>query len=146
MKDITIKIENSFGQLVKQTERITLNRLQRRLTASGYDVTADQYLVLLQLWHQDGQTQKDLARKTGKDKTSITRLINGLESKSLVVRVPNQIDARSKMIFLTAKGKTNKNSIVRLAQDMFKEALKDISIEELEICKGVLKKVIQNLR
>lgn len=138
-------LEESLGHLVGKTTRALWNRLHNMFVKGGYDVTVEQWIILLKLWHQNGQFQQQLAENTGKDKTSITRLIDGLEKRNLVVRVPDTIDRRCKRIYLTNKGKALQKELILLAQKNLSEAQKSIKPEHLKICKNVLRKVHGNI-
>lgn len=138
-------IEDAFGKLVYQTERLLVIRLQRNFKLSGHRITAEQWRVLINLWHKDGQTQQELAEKAFKDKGNTTRLINSLEDSNIVVRIPNHADRRSNLIYLTSKGKTYLNALIPIAQKTLEEAQIDIPQEEMELCKSVLNRVILNL-
>ncbi|MBI1928890.1 MarR family transcriptional regulator, partial [Candidatus Poribacteria bacterium] len=88
----TYNLDESLGYIVNRAARAVLNRLNRNFAEAGHDATAEQWRILVHLWHQDGQRQQQLADIICQDKTSITRLINGLEKRNLVVRIPDTID------------------------------------------------------
>ena len=144
--DKKLSVDDAFGKLVYQTERLLVIRLQRNFRSSGYDITAEQWRVLINLWHQDGQTQKELAEKAFKDKGNITRLINSLEKSNIVVRIPNHADGRSRLIYLTKKGIDCQNALIPIVQKTLKESQEKIPKEEMKLCKSVLKKVINNIK
>lgn len=122
-----------------------INRLNQKFKDNGYNITTEQYRVLVALWNKDGQNQQELAQVTYKNKTSLARLINNLEKGNLVVRVPDMKDNRNRLIYLTRKGKEIPGELTRFARETLMEAQAGIPGEELEICKKVLKKVIGNL-
>lgn len=70
-----------------------------------YNLTMAEYRVLQILWIEDGLASKQLARKLGKEGSSITLLVKSLEEKHFVQRRENPKDARSACVFLTEKGK-----------------------------------------
>ena len=85
MKTTDYNLEESLGYVIGRAGRAMANRLNQNFEKAGYDVTCEQWAVLMSLWHKNGQSQKELASITCKDKTSITRLLDGLEKKNLVV-------------------------------------------------------------
>ena len=93
MTPIRYNIEASLGSIVRRAERAMINRLNQKFNSSGYDITTEQYRVLVTLWNNDGQKQQELAEATYKNKTTLTRLINNLEKRNLVVRVPVELHA-----------------------------------------------------
>ena len=138
-------IEGSFGSVVRRADMALINRLNQHFKDAGYDITTEQYRVLVNLWNKDGQNQQSLSTATRKNKTSMTRLINGLEKRNLVVRVPDKDDQRNKLIYLTPKGKALPGELTQLAKKTLHEAQRGITAAELEACNRVLLKVIENL-
>jgi DNA-binding MarR family transcriptional regulator len=145
MRPLKYDIENSFGSIVRRADMALMNRLNQNFKNTGYDITTEQYRALVNLWNQNGQTQRELAEATGKNKASVTRLINGLEKRNLVVRVPNRLDNRNNLIYLTDKGKQIPQTLTNLARQTVNEALMGISEEKQALCKDVLCAVVDNL-
>jgi len=140
------QLNSSLGYLVYRAGRALVNGLSKSFTAAGYDVTVEQWRVMVNLWKRDGQTQQELSQATGKKKTSITRLIHGMEKRNLVVRVPDKNDRRHNLIYLTHKGKQLQNDLMALAQHNLAIAQTGIAPRDLEQCKKVLSRVIGNLQ
>ena len=138
-------LENSLGYIIGRTSRAMANRFNQNLEKFGYDVTCEQFAVLDSLSKKDGQTQKELAQYTCKDKTSITRLIDGMWKRKLVVRVHDKADARKKLITLTDKGRMLRKKLVHQIEKTLLQAKRGVSEADLKICKEVLLKVGENL-
>jgi DNA-binding MarR family transcriptional regulator len=138
-------IDNSFGTIVHWAERALINRLSRNFEESGHDITVEQWRVLVNLWNREGQSQRELAEVTHKDKTGITRILHGMEKRDLVVRVPDQEDQRNNRIYLTRKGRDVQQDLVQWTRKTLEEALSGISEEDVEACKDMLRHVIRNL-
>ena len=145
MKTTAYNLEESLGYIIGRTGRAMANRLNQNFEKAGYPVTCEQWAVLMNLWRKNGQSQKDLAGVTCKDKTSITRLIDGMEKRNLVVRIPDRKDGRQKLIYLTNQGKELQQKLLVLVQKTLQEAQSAVSPRNLKICKDVLRQVAQNL-
>lgn len=145
MKTTGYNLEESLGYVIGRAGRAMANRLNQNFEKAGYDVTCEQWAVLMSLWHENGQNQKELASITCKDKTSITRLLDGLEKKNLVVRTPGKKDARQKLIYLTNQGKAFQQELLKLVKQTLAEAQKGIKSRDLIVCKDVLRQVNNNL-
>lgn len=139
-------LENSLGYLIGRAGRALANHLNHNFVNAGHDVTCEQWAVLTNLWQKNGQSQQDLAGTTCKDKTSMTRLVDNMEKKNLVVRIPNKEDKRQKLIYLTAKGRNLRNKLFKVVQQTLDEAQRNINIKDLALCKDVLRKVYENLK
>ncbi len=131
--------------LIKRTVRAFIRRLNRSFVAAGYDVTSEQWRMLRWLWHRDGQRQQDLADVAHKDKTSITRIIDGMEKRDLVVRIPDRLDRRQKLIYLTDKGKRLREELMQIVQRTSLGAQQGIEPEHLDVFTDVLAKIRENL-
>ena len=145
MKKAKYNLEESLGYIVGRAGRAMANRLNHKFEAAGHNVTCEQWAVLMNLWEKNGQSQKDLSGVTCKDKTSITRLIDGMEKRNLVVRIPDKKDGRQKFIYLTNKGKELQKELRELVQETLLESQEGISAKDISTCKGVLRRVAQNL-
>jgi DNA-binding MarR family transcriptional regulator len=67
-------------------------------------LTYPQYLVMLSLWEESGQTVKALGEKLGLDSGTLSPLLKRLEQSGLVARKRDREDERQVVITLTDKG------------------------------------------
>ena len=117
----------------------------RAFAREGVDITTEQWTVLACLWKKDKVTQQTLCGLTSKDKPSMTRLIDNLEKRNLVTRVSDHKDRRINLIHLTETGALLQSKATEIVQRIALRTLKNISDEELNISRNVLKKIILNL-
>jgi DNA-binding MarR family transcriptional regulator len=117
----------------------------RAFAREGVDITTEQWTVLACLWKKDKVTQQTLCGLTSKDKPSMTRLIDNLEKRNLVTRVSDHKDRRINLIHLTEAGALLQSKATEIVQRIALRTLKNISDEELNISRNVLKKIILNL-
>ena len=80
-----------------------------------------------------------------KDKTNITRIIDALEEKNLVVRIEDQIDHRVKRVVLTNAGKQLFYDVLPIMEKTREEVRANISDNDIDIFKIVLSKILKNL-
>lgn len=137
-------IDHSIGYLVGRTSRAIIKRLTKKFADAGFDVSYEQWSILIHLYRKDGQTQQELSNIAVKDKAAITRLLNVLEKKNIVLRIPDRSDKRSKLVYLTHKAKAFRQDLVKLVEEMLHEAEQGISFEEMEQCKATLNKIFAN--
>ena len=74
---------------------------QRFLTAKGFDLTLEQIMALSIIEKNDGLNPGRIAQEIDRDRTTVTRMLDGLERRNLVVRVPDKSDNRQKLVYLT---------------------------------------------
>lgn len=124
------KIHYDFGFLV-----------QKAFSENGLDLSKEQWSVLKRLRVNDGQSQNDLAFITHRDKTSMTRLVNTMESKGLVARKSDENDRRVNRIFLTDYGKEVIEKVTPIMYDLIPAVQESLTEEEIENLINTLKKV-----
>lgn len=123
-----------------------INRTFLRAFASeGIEITTEQWSVLACLWQKDKVTQQALCTITSKDKPSMTRLIDKLEKGNLVTRVSDHFDRRINLIHLTKEGLALQFKATEIVKQIAGKTLNNISEEELNNARIVLKKIMVNL-
>jgi DNA-binding MarR family transcriptional regulator len=137
-------IDTSIAYLVGRTSRAIIKRLTKKFADAGFDVSYEQWSILVHLYRKDGQTQQELSTVSVKDKAAITRLLNVLEKKNIVLRVPDRSDKRSKLVYLTHKAKSFRDDLMAMVMEMLVEAEQGISHEEMARCKATLNKIFTN--
>ena len=124
------KIHYDFGFLV-----------QKAFSNEGLNLSKEQWSVLKRLKVSDGQSQNDLAFITHRDKTSMTRLVNSMESENLVVRKSDENDRRVNRIFLTDHGKKVIEKVIPIMYDLIPAVQESLNEDEIENLINTLKKV-----
>jgi DNA-binding MarR family transcriptional regulator len=137
-------IDDSIAYLVGRTSRSIIKRLTKKFSDAGFDVSYEQWSILVHLYRKDGQTQQELSNIAVKDKAAITRLLNVLEKKNIVLRIPDRNDKRSKLVYLTNKAKEFKDDLIAVVEELLDEAKENIDPGEMEQCKKTLNKIFAN--
>lgn len=124
-------------------------RFKQFLTANfyskGIDITPEQFLLLDTLWDEGKMSQQKLANIMGKDKNSITKLVDQLEKKELVFRENDKLDRRSNLITLTEKGLSLKDEVTSIAVTAVNKIVEGISQSDLDSFVKVLKLMAHNI-
>ncbi|WP_367303383.1 MarR family winged helix-turn-helix transcriptional regulator, partial [uncultured Bacteroides sp.] len=71
---------------------------------------------------------------------------DNMERQHLVVRISDKKDLRTNLIHLTKDGKELEERARVIANQTLKEALQDITIEELSVSQEVLRKIFFNTK
>lgn len=119
--------------------------LSRRLEDNGIDMTIEQFKVMVVLWKEKSSTQQNIADFVGKDKTSVTRLIAGLEKRSLIQRSTDKTDKRCNLVTLTLQGIALEIPTMSVLSEASAYVHKNIDPKELEITLRVLQTMCQTL-
>lgn len=137
---------DSLGFHLGRTSRAVARMLNLAFAEAGYEVTSEQWRVLVNLWVHDGLTQQELCDIIVQEKTGVSRLVSGLEKRGLVVRKLDPKDKRTRRVHLTPRGRSMQDGLMALAKHIQAEAQAEIAPEELETCKDVLRRVYLNLQ
>ena len=119
--------------------------ISKRFSEAGFKITEEQWRVLVCLWNKDGQTQSEIMETLRQHRSGICRIVSSLVDDDLVINVTDQLDKRSKRIFLTHKGKELKNGIMSQIKLLEGSMLSGVDPTEYAIYKKVLKKLVDNM-
>ena len=142
-ESLTIHME--MGMLLSMAYRSMTRRFVHNTHESGLDISLDQWMVLGPIWQLKNPSHKDLSEFCLKDKTSISRIVDTLEKKNLVVRVNDQLDQRMKRVVLTREGKQLFNHVVPIMEKTREEVRQGISDSEIDAFKRVLIQINKNM-
>jgi DNA-binding MarR family transcriptional regulator len=121
------------------------NYLTRQLALNGIDMTIEQFKVMVALWKEGTSTQQNIADFVGKDKTSVTRLIAGLEKRSLIQRATACTDKRCNHVTLTPQGIALEKPTMDVLAKATQYIHQEIDPDELAITLRVLKQMCLSL-
>lgn len=82
---------------------LAMTRVYRPLLES-LGLTYPQYLAMLLLWEEDGQSMKALGERLGLDSGTLTPLLKRMEGQGLITRARDPRDERLVLIRLTPDG------------------------------------------
>ncbi len=130
--------EEYIGFLINRTAWRLRMHFQHFMKDNGCDITPEQGFILDRLWQKEGVYQTQLANATYKDKANVTRLVDALVKKGLVIRQMDAEDRRRFRIYLTDEGKALKATLLPLLVSEHEKILANISEEDLASCSRVL--------
>lgn len=138
-------LHETTGYQIRTVSLLLINKINQNFLKAGFDITAEQLKMLVVLWKDDNRTQNELGESVGKFKTSVTKLVDGLEKRRLIQRVPHPTDRRSNLIQLTPIGKNIEKQLTPIIESTLQEAHKNISEDKLIIFQEVLQQMEKNL-
>lgn len=130
---------------VNRLSFLVRKELGQHFRAQGHDISPEEWAVLLILWKKGGQTPGALADVTFRDRTTITRLIDGMVKKNLVARREDPKDRRRSLVDLTTHAADLENILVPMARNVIARAMPGVSPQDLEITVRTLRQMTENL-
>lgn len=86
-------------------------------TLAAVDIRPTQYSVMTVIGANPGLSQMAVAKRLGIERARLVHLLDSLEARELVSRIPSATDRRSHALHLTARGKTALGQFKRLAAE-----------------------------
>ena len=145
MNDSKKLFEEALGRLVGAAERALRRQFDRNLAEEGHELGASAVILLKHIEMEEGCSQQVLTDHLFLDKTTVTRCLDGLEERRLVVRKPDRSDRRRNCIYLTKKGRDFIAPLAKTLRQTEHQALAGVRAEDISICKRVLSQVRRNL-
>lgn len=106
-----------------------------------YDVTPVQYGILACLWLQDGQAPSQIAAALNLDGSTITGILDRLENKELLKRLPDPQDRRALRVVLTEDGKELQSKLNKVVEESDRYVMEQLDDLEQEQLKNILQKI-----
>lgn len=138
-------IDGSLGFLLSKGTQALHKHLNRAFQSNEFDITFEQWSILIYLYNCDGKSQNEIAENTIRDKVSVTKIIDNLEKHNLVNRALDDNDRRVRRIFLTDKGKKVVPKLKKIADQTLEDAFSGVNKNDVESFKAVLSLIVQNL-
>ena len=107
-------------------------------------ISYDQWLVLKQVMDKQGINQSDISKLVGKEPASISRIINYLEKKELIIKVNNEKNKRANKIYLTHNGYDICEKVSKIYVECLQKQFKGIYEREVSLIREILTRVNKN--
>ncbi len=133
-------LEDSLGFQVNMTANAMRNRFNSFL--KPYGLTSAQYGIMKSINETPDISPTQLSEITFKDKTTITRMIDTLVKRGLLIRVPKKDDRRAYKIQWTTKGEKLMQDIMPITEALVTKIRSQFSCDEL----NTFLKVLQTLK
>jgi len=136
-------IQETVGFVLAHVGRLHRNRSEAALTALGLHV--GQEMTLLHLWAEEGQSLSDLAARPGIELSTMSKAIARMERAGLVTRRPDATDVRITRVFLTDRGRALHDPVVHAWDEVERQAMAGLTVEEQILLRRLLLQVQRNL-
>ena len=136
--------EHSAGYLANHMARLFASGLQKRIQPLG--LAPAQFMVLLELWERDGQTQTELVSRLDVEQATMANTLSRMERDGLIERRVSQTDRRARDTFLTAHARSLKDRAVAAAQAQNRVALHALNESERQQLLDLMSRVIATLQ
>ncbi len=134
-----------YGFLIERTAKLLKRHFQQRLRQAEAGITADQWVILYELYIHQELNQLDIGQLTFKHPPTITRLIESLCKLQLTTREPDDADRRRFKVRLSRKGTQKVQQILPIATAYRQQGKEGLSKKEVKQLKDILGKISTNI-
>ena len=112
-------MERQGGFLITRIKQVGGRIFERILAQKNIDAfNGAQGRILYVLWHEDGIPISELSRETGLAMTTLTGMLDRMETSGLVRRDRGDTDRRKILIFLTERAKALKDDYDEVTKEI----------------------------
>lgn len=133
-----------LGLYIDRTYKVVRQDLINRFRAKNLDITPEQWVILSRLYSEGEHHQTDLANKSFRDKPTVSRILDLLVKKNLVVRSQDKVDARKFLVSLTRQGRALVEEALPEVEESREKGWVNLTKEEYETLVALLDKVFVN--
>ncbi len=133
------RIARKLGELHKY-----MQKMQGQLLAK-YDISVLEYHIILLLWKKNALNQNDLVMELNVDKALISRQIQNMEKKDLIISGTDPDCRRKKILLLSEKSKEMIPHLQKVHEDGLKGTFSDISPESLSDFEHIIERLVEKL-
>lgn len=141
---MSFESDKSILFLIAKARNILKKEFENEL--KPYDISYAHRVILIRLNEKDAITQKELAKDTYFEQSNLTLMLDKLEQKGLVQRLPKENDRRAYLISITPKGKELVAPLIEMGDAIMEKALCGISFEQKKEFSKFLEQIHFNLR
>lgn len=137
--------ENSIGAQMAIALQLMKRKNHHAIAEAGYKITMEQLAILEILNIQGDMNMTELSNAVWKQNANITRIIDKLEKRQLVVRKAAEGDRRANLLIITDSGKQLFNEVIPIIIKNYQEVISCISREEEAVTIKTMIKIINHL-
>lgn len=134
----------SATYLAAQLARGFSRALQLRAQKLGF--SPGQFPILIELWNEEGLTQRQLLDRIDVEQATIANTLSRMERDGLIERRPHPTDRRAQLIFLSPKARALQNEAMAAAEDAEMDLFSGFRRFERELLKEYIRWAIDNAR
>jgi DNA-binding MarR family transcriptional regulator len=134
-------VDGYLPALLAQASHLTSGEFHRVVTQKGF--TVSEWRVLATLAGAEPMSIGTLARLNVQKQPTLTRVLDRMESRGQVERIPHDTDRRVTLICITPKGERSVADLIALALEHERRVLEPFGLQRSDELKRTLKQMIE---
>ncbi len=135
---------NSATYLASQLAKGFARSLQQRAATLGF--SPGQFPVLVELWQEDGLTQKQILDRLDVEQATLANTLSRMERDGLIGRTPHPSDRRAQIISLTERGRVLEREAINAAAEAENALLGSFRSFERQLMLEYMRMVVEKAR
>jgi len=140
--ELAFRAKHGILRLVNRVRVEMIDAMDREL--AQFDITAPQLIVLASVANREADSAAQLCKSISYDPGAMTRMIDRLEQKGLVRRVPRPDDRRAMTLEMTAAGKALYPQLLAVKETVQTRFLRGFTKDEIAMLEKLLHRVLDN--
>jgi len=120
--------------------------VEQEMGHQGVELNFTQFVALKLLGHEEPMTPVELARALHYNPGALTRLLDKLEQRGYLKRVPDPVDRRALRLELTTQGKALRKRVIGYCDAVAGRTIERTTVREREQLHDVLSRVLDGIR
>jgi len=141
---MAFKKMNSAGYLINHMARLFAQGLRDEI--APLNLAPAQFMTLLELWNEEGLTQKDLVDRLDVEQATIANTIVRMERDGLIERRSHPDDGRARLIYVTDKARLLETDATKSAMAINRNFLSALSSDEQRQFIEFMQRVITSVK
>lgn len=141
----TTTLENATAYKIHRMARLLRVHLNQTFQQLGLEISLEQWFILFRLHERPKRSQSELADKDLNDHPNITRMIDSLEKRKLVMREADPEDRRRHLISLTKSGQQLMQEVLPAVVEVRQLVFAGISQQEVDVMLSTMEKIEKNI-
>jgi DNA-binding MarR family transcriptional regulator len=134
-------VDDYLPALLAQASHLISGEFHRIVTQQGF--TVSEWRVLATLAGAEPMSISALARLTVLKQPTLTRVLDRMESRKHVRRIPHESDRRITLVAIAPAGQQLVEGLIELAAEHERRVLEPFGLERSAVLKDTLKKMIE---
>jgi DNA-binding MarR family transcriptional regulator len=141
-EELSVRSKHGIIRLVNRVRIELIDAMDREL--AQFDITAPQLIVLASVANREADSASQLCKSISYDPGAMTRMIDRLEQKGLVRRVPRPDDRRAMTLEMTAAGKALYPQLLAVKESVQARFLRGFTKDEVAGLEKLLNRLLDN--
>lgn len=140
-----MKVDVQGGFLITKIKHLSGRIFARMLREQEIEINPSQGRIMFVLWQEDALPITELAKRTGLGKSTLTSMLDRLETAGFLVRERSETDRRTILVKRTAKDRAFQARYEEVSKEMGDIYYAGLSKQEIRQFEETLRKILANL-